>query len=132
MNFLETTTKRFQTTQLSKLNYKITARFSLGTIQMLGGFGVPINIEMSIGQSELSNPKVYVKSKTRVEHYFLVVIFAFMLLVTLFSNESWYLSLYIIGLFFVCHFWFHMVYRVQENELINKLKGQLKLIEQKA
>ena len=131
MNFLETTKKRFRTTQLSKWNYKISARFSLGTIHMMGGFGVPINVRMSIDEPEMSNPKIYVTSNTRVEHYFFIVAFTFMFLITLFSNEPWYLSLFIIGLFFVFHFWFHMVYRVQENELINKLKGQLKLYEQK-
>lgn len=131
MNYLEKTTKRFRTTQLSKWNYMISAPFSMGTIHAMGGLGVPINIQMRIVQSDMSSPKVYVTSNIRVEHYFLIVLFTIMFLITLFNNEPWYLSLLPIGLFFVSHYWFHMVYRVQENELINKVKGQLRLKEQK-
>jgi len=128
MDFLETTTKRFKTTQLSHWKYKISANFSLGTLQ-ISGFGVPISICMSIENPEMGNPKVSVNSKIRVEHYFFAIVFGFIIPFSLLSDQPWYFSLFSFGLFFVVHFWFHLVYRVQENELTKKLIGQLKLNE---
>lgn len=130
MDFLLSNHKRFRTTELGNRTYKIAAKFSLGTLHFTGGFGMPINVQMSIDEMSSSSPTVNVKSKIRVEHYFMIFVFGFMLTInTVTGNQPWYLPLYSLGLFIICHFWFHMVYRVQENELINKLKGQLKLIE---
>ena len=131
MEYLSSNHKRFRTTELGDRNYKILAKFSLGTIYVTGGVGVPINVLMNIKKDESANPTVHVTSKLRVEHYIFVALFSLIFLITLLSNEPWYLPLFILGLFFIFHFWFHLVYRVQENELINKLRGQLKLQERK-
>ncbi|MEQ8240639.1 MAG: hypothetical protein RIA69_15580 [Cyclobacteriaceae bacterium] len=131
VEFLSNNHKRFRTTELGDKNYKISAKFSLGTLYMSGGLGVPINVLMNIKTDESANPTIHVTSKVRVEQYIFIALFSFIFTITLLSNEPWYLPLFIIGLFFVFHFWFHLVYRVQENELINKLKGQLKLQERK-
>jgi hypothetical protein len=132
MNFLTTNQKRFRCEKRSLHEFKIKAKFSLGTLIVAGGWGSPINILMQIKEKEESNPHVEIRSKIRIEHYFFLAIFGFLFLITLSSDDQpWSINLFMVGLFVAVHFWFHMIYRVHENKLIHKLKGQLKLVEKK-
>lgn len=130
MEFLSANHKRFFCKKLANDSYEISAKLSLGTAHFTGGFGVPIGIQMDIFSNELNYPTVQVSSKIRIEHYLLAGIFAIMILTNLVIGDNvWYLTLVLLGIFIISHFWFHLMYRTQENELIKKLKGQLKLRE---
>jgi hypothetical protein len=132
MEFLSNNRKRFETTRLEDSYYSISAIFSLGAFSKMGGKSGPISVLMRINQNNSINPTIEITSKIRIEHYFFSAMFSFVFFITLLSNEPWYTPVFIVGLFIVFHFWFHLVYRIQENELIIKLKGQLKLVEVKA
>ena len=130
MEFLSSNHRRFRTTKLGDRVYRIAARISLGTLHFAGFFGFPINVQVSIDAQNDTNPIVSITSKIRVEHYFMIFVFGFILTGNLaIGKEPWFVPLIFAGLFVIFHFWFHMVYRVQENYLIKKIRGQLNLIE---
>ncbi len=106
--------------------FKVSARISLGTLVFSGGGGTSISAYVDL--SELNVNRVIVFTRVRVEHYFFSVVFLIIGLATYFDSDGGlYDVLFPIGLFVVFHFWFHFVYRVQENHLIFKVAEFLDL-----
>lgn len=109
--------------------YKVSARFSVGTLNFSGGFG-GLAINALVDLSNADNGKLHIRTNVRVEHYFLGIV----LLIMLYSNiaAGGFAALHLLGVFgimAITHFWFHFVYRVQENMLIRKVVELLGLRE---
>ena len=47
------------------------------------------------------------------------------------QNESYGTYVFVIGVVIITHLWFHLIYRIQEKSLINKVESELRLKEVK-
>jgi hypothetical protein len=105
---------------------KITPSISWGTMTM-SGIRVPISVRATFTEQNPGELRIILTTKIRPEHYLLVVLFTFCILGVVFSDEPDWLTIYVFGLWIICHLWFQFIYRLQENHLINKLVARLGL-----
>jgi hypothetical protein len=109
---------------------KLYPDISWGTMVFKGGLSLidGINVRARTTDLEPGRLKVNFKTRIRPEHYFIIGLFAFFFLVTTFSSESKWIFIYLLGLWIVCHCWFHFIYRLQENHLMDKVIKKLRLV----
>jgi hypothetical protein len=126
---LITTLKNVDGMNVKSINnqeFKVYANISWGTLVFSGGGSIDgINIRGTILDIDSQKAKVILKTRIRPEHYFLIVIFVFIMFTL--TNESLKTYLYLSGIWIICHLWFQFIYRIQENQLIGKVIDKLKL-----
>lgn len=110
--------------------YKISARFSVGTLHFSGGLGgLAINALVDLSNAE--NGKLQIRTKVRVEHYFIAIVLLIMIFTSVATGGFNFVHLSgVTFIMVITHLWFHLVYRVQENRLIQKVVDLLKLTKQ--
>ncbi len=105
---------------------------SWGTMVFKGGLqGLKLEgINVRAKTSPLGTDRLKINFRTRIrpEHYFLFGLFIFFFIVNVFTNEPWWIFLYLLGLWIICHGWFQFIYRAQENYLIDKVVKKLRLV----
>lgn len=122
---------------LKDINYEILGegqinfkqRMSWGTMTMNGIDLVDgINVKALVTHLDSERMKINLRTKVRPEHYFLSVTFVALLIMVKFSNEPKWLFLYVFGVWIVCHAWFQFIFRLQENNLVDKIVKKLELV----
>ena len=112
---------------LSEREIKFRPTISWGTmtgqIRLVEG----INVRAYVAILDSDRLKIFLQTKVRPEHYFLIVMFIIFFIAIAFSDESKWALLYVIGLWIICHIWFQFIYRVQENYLVDKIVKKLRL-----
>lgn len=112
---------------------KLYPDVSWGTLIFSGGFsGLKIEgINVRVKTSPLGADKLKINFQTRIrpEHYFLIGLFTFFFVINASVKEPWWVFLYLLGIWAICHAWFQFIYRAQENDLIQKMVTKLRLVE---
>jgi hypothetical protein len=112
---------------LSEREIKFRPTISWGTmtgqIRLVEG----IHVRAYVAVLDSDRLKIFLQTKVRPEHYFLVVMFIIFLIAISFSDESKWALLYVSGLWIICHVWFQFIYRLQENRLVGKIVKKLSL-----
>ncbi len=118
----------FYCKNLGDSEFKINARFSLGTLHFSGGFGNSIGVRLKLSSTD----SIRVYSKIRPEHYFILLTFSVFFFAA-FSEPTidWESILFTSVMLIICHLWFQLIYRVQENYLIKRVSEYLGLKEVK-
>lgn len=116
---------------LSKREIKFKSEISWGTMTTNGGVDLfeGIKVKAFIVESNSHRLKINLQTKVRSEHYFLIILFAIILVFLAFSSEPKWLYFYVLGLWLISHSWFQFIFRSQEKYLINKVVKKLKLDE---
>lgn len=112
---------------LSRRELRFTPDFSWGTLGISGGVSFEIYVSAFLTEHDPGQLIIHFKTGIRPEHYFFIVIILIIFGVTIFSDESKWLILYVAGLMIICHSWFQYIYRLQERYLIDKIVKKLKL-----
>ncbi|MBI3221385.1 MAG: hypothetical protein HYZ44_17875 [Bacteroidetes bacterium] len=111
---------------------KLYPDISWGTMVFKGGLtglqvdGINVRAKTStVGTDRL---KINFRTRIRPEHYFIIGLFIFFFIGTIFSKEKpGWTFLFLFGLWIICHSWLQFIYRSQENNLIEKLVKKLRL-----
>lgn len=118
--------KWVRTNPTGKNEIKLFPFVSLGTL-MFGGIGsLSINVLVRSSPIDEGTLKINFSTKIRPEHYFIAALFILFLIVFI-LKEGIGVGLFILGLWIIFHLWFQLVYRVQENHLIDKVVGKCRL-----
>jgi hypothetical protein len=110
----------------NKSEYTIYANISLGTLMFMGG-GFSIKIHLTIEESISKEQIVRIFTYLRPENYFFVFAFVLTFIAILLSNQSILPPLITIGIFVLSSLWFNFIYKIQEENLLEKVTKQLKL-----
>lgn len=113
----------------TKQEIKIAPTVSWGTLTFSGGASsYGINIRANLTEFGPNKLKVHLRTPIHPEHYLVIVTFIFFLVISGFSGGSkkseWF---YVLGIWIVCHLWFHFMYRLQENYILKKIVDKLGL-----
>lgn len=121
--------EEFEATKLDNSLIKIISKVSWGVLIIRGGGGgFPIYVIVDSSNSK-THGTLNIKTKIRKENYFLFGMLILFEISGTFSNEDIWTHIFVVGLFIVSHFWFHFIYRLQENVLIKKVVSKLQLKE---
>ncbi len=114
---------------LTEKEMKFFPTISWGTMAITNGIGLVdgINVRALISESNHGRLKVNLKTSIRPEHYFIIVIFIFISMVTILTEESKWIVLLDLVLWIIVHWWFQFIYRFQENYLVDKVVDRLRL-----
>jgi len=105
--------------------YTFLPSVSFGTMTRPFNLGISVNAVISpIDQERLS---VKLKTSLRPEHFFIILAFIIVLVSAITSDESAWRIVFLSGLWVVSHALCHFIYRLQEEQLIDKLTTKLKL-----
>ena len=114
--------RNFKLEWISESEFKVLSKLSLGTLILdsnpncfdgIKGYGKLIELENG-------NTKIDLKTKIRIELYFVTVIPLLAIIVSFLSNKE--VPLWSILLYPIIILWFWFVYRFQEKILFNKVK----------
>jgi hypothetical protein len=109
----------FKCKRVNRSCYLITSNVSLGVGMTEGWFSNPIKAKLTI-EDQKSRTKVIATTDTRIEHFIILLIGLAITVGFVFSDEPWYMAFFGLGLSIIVHFWFHLIYRMQEKALISR------------
>ena len=111
----------------NKSEYKVYARTSWGTLRFMGAVGFSISVHVKIEDSISKEQIVRVYTYLRPENYFFGFAFILTFIDALISCHSFLTFIIAIGSIALTTIWFNFIYKVQEENLLEKVIKQLKL-----
>lgn len=111
----------------NKSDYTIYAKTSWGTLGFIGGFGSSINVHVKIERRISEEHIVRVYTYLRPENYFFGFAFILSFIAILISGHSFLHSTISIGSIALTTIWFNFIYKIQEENLLEKVVKHLKL-----
>ena len=111
---------------LGNFEFRVKSKFSFGTIRFFNSVSAGIYCKLKMDNPNVveKNPIVKITTGIRIEHFFILVILAF---ITLKEGISFLLPA--LGITLFASLWFHIMYRWQENSLIDKVVYSCRLEE---
>lgn len=105
-----------------------TLTFNINSVQSINGIHVLAHVNFA-GEytSKETRLKIIFKSSLRPEHYFLAAIFFIIFIGTIFSNTPVWVSLMLPGIWIISHLRFQIIFRLQQNNVIDKVVRNLSL-----
>ncbi|MEM6963978.1 MAG: hypothetical protein AAF573_04365 [Bacteroidota bacterium] len=119
--------RKYRVEWISDKEFKFLSNWSLGTMIVNG---LPGAVDGIKGYGTIKDLKennkieIQLKTKVRIEMYFITGIFVFFFVVGILSKEKFPIWIYFLLPIFLIWFW--GVYRIQENSLFKKVKQHLK------
>ena len=118
--------RKYKVEWISNKEFKFLSNWSLGTMIVNGLPGTVDGIKgYGIIEEKKENNKleIQLKTKIRIEMYFIIGIFLIFFVVAIFSEEKFPNWIYFLLPIFLIWFW--GVYRIQENLLFKKVKQHI-------
>jgi hypothetical protein len=88
-----------------------------------------INVRATTCALDANRLRINFRTSVRVEHFMLIVIFIFFIIMIVAANGMSANLIVIGGLWAICHCWFQFIYRLQEKKVISKVVRKLELAE---
>jgi hypothetical protein len=119
--------------RLKDSTYKFKPDISLGTLVIKGSPNAVdgINVIMSIDKLSTNEQIILFTTKIRPEHYLTTVLLLFFSIVSYFERDTdkflSFTNLLLFGV--VMYMWFHLLFRFQEQRVVNNVAKELSLTE---
>uniref|UniRef100_UPI004047C7EF hypothetical protein n=1 Tax=Roseivirga sp. TaxID=1964215 RepID=UPI004047C7EF len=97
--------------------YLIISNVSVGVGMTESWYSNPIKAKLII-EDQKFRTKVVASTDVRIEHFIILLIGLAITVGFVFSDKPWYMAFFGLGLSIIVHFWFHIIYRMQEKALI--------------